>query len=393
MGKIFPVGRAGRLIRQPTGYSAFIPEPLPPAPPLEMGGELVRLLSDAVMALGRLDGSILTLPNPDLFVFMYVRKEAVLSSQIEGTQSSLQDVLAAEARLFSPTQPEDVGEVLNYVRAMNRGLARLGALPVSVRLIREIHAELMRDVRGGKLRPGELRTSQNWIGPAGCTIDDALFVPPPHHVVPEALGQLEKFLHQDDDLPPLVKIALAHAQFETIHPFLDGNGRIGRLLITFLLTEKGILRKPVLYLSHYLKRHRSRYYECLQNIRERGAWEEWLVFFLRGVSEVAGEAAVSAAQLLQMRERHRTMITERFGRVAGNGHKVLESLYDHPIISIKDVIKVTGTTYPAANRLVSLMVELGILSEHTGFARNRRFIYAPYVALFSENNLLANKQQ
>ena len=226
-----------------------------------MTGELQGLLPTADRALGRLDGSALTLPNPDLFVFMYVRKEAVLSSQIEGTQSSLQDLLAAEAQLLDQNLPRDVDEVMNYVRAMNQGLARLHELPVSVRLVREIHAELMRGVRGGRLQPGELRTSQNWIGPAGCTLATATFVPPPPHVVPEALGNLETFLHTPDTLPPLVKIALAHVQFETIHPFLDGNGRVGRLLITFLLTERGVLRKPVLYLSHFFKQSRQEYYE------------------------------------------------------------------------------------------------------------------------------------
>ena len=247
--------RGGRYVGQPAGYRAFVPASLPPDPPLELGGELAGLLSQADRALGRLDGSVLTLPHPDLFVFMYVRKEAVLSSQIEGTQSSLQDLLAAEARLLDPNLPRDVDEVINYVRAMKHGLARLAELPVSVRLIREIHAELMRGVRGGRLQPGELRTSQNWIGPAGCTLDTATFVPPPHQMVAGALGALGEFLHREDDLPPLVKIALAHVQFETIHPFLDGNGRIGRLLITFLLTERGVLHKPVLYLSHYFKQY------------------------------------------------------------------------------------------------------------------------------------------
>ena len=243
--------RAGQYLTQPTGYRAFIPAPLPPQPPVHLAGELQRLLSNADRTLGRLDGSVLTLPNPDLFVFMYVRKEAVLSSQIEGTQSSLQDLLAAEAQLFDQAMPRDVDEVVNYVAAMNHGLARLDDLPVSVRLIREIHEKLMHGVRGDRLQPGELRTSQNWIGPSGSTLNTATFVPPPHHAVPGALGDLEKFIHQTDDLPPLVKIALAHVQFETIHPFLDGNGRVGRLLITFLLTERQILHKPVLYLSHY----------------------------------------------------------------------------------------------------------------------------------------------
>jgi Fic family protein len=376
--------RAGRYVHQATGYRAFIPAPLPPQPPLNLSGELHRHLSLADRALGRLDGSVLTLPNSDLFVFMYVRKEAVLSSQIEGTQSSLQDLLAAEAQLFDQNMPRDVDEVINYVRAMNHGIERLRELPLSVRLIREIHAELLQGVRGGGLQPGELRTSQNWIGPAGSTINTATFVPPPQDVVPQALGELENFLHAEDDLPPLIKIALAHAQFETIHPFLDGNGRIGRLLITFLLTQRGILHKPVLYLSHYFKRHREEYYDRLQAVRDRGAWEAWLGFFLGGVAEVAVEAAETARKILQLREQHRSAITAHLGRVAGNGHKVLESLFDRPILTVKDVKQVTGTTYAAANELVSRLTELGVLEEMTGYARNRRFRYASYIALFSD---------
>ncbi len=213
---------------------------------------------------------------------MYVRKEAVLSSQIEGTQSSLQDVLAAEAKVLSPNRPQDVDEVVNYVRAMNHGLERLSHLPVSIRLIREIHAELLAGVRGSHLTPGELRTSQNWIGPGGCTLNEATFVPPPPHEVAAHLSQLEQFLHSDSGLPLLVKIGLAHAQFETIHPFLDGNGRVGRLLITFLLCEQKVLEKPVLYLSYYFKRHRQEYYDQLQAVRDKGAWEDWIEFFLRG---------------------------------------------------------------------------------------------------------------
>ena len=376
--------RAGRYVSQPTGYRAYEPAQLPPEPPMALHGELQRLLSEADRALGRLDGSVLTLPNPDLFVFMYVRKEAVLSSQIEGTQSSLQDLLAAEAQLFDHV-PRDVDEVVNYVRAMKHGLARLPQLPISVRLIREIHTELLKDVRGGRLQPGDLRTSQNWIGPAGSTLATATFVPPPPHVVPQALGALEQFLHGDHSLPPLVKIALAHVQFETIHPFLDGNGRVGRLLITFLLTEGQILQKPVLYLSHYFKQHRQQYYDRLQAVRDRGEWEEWLGFFLRGVVEVATQSAETARRILEMREEHRTAITEKFGRAAGNGHKVLQSLFDRPIVSVKDVERTIGATYAAANTTVSRLVEIGVLQEITGNARNRRFRYAPYIELFSGN--------
>ena len=378
---ITPTNRAGRYVNQPTGYRAYEPTPLPPVPPVALDGELQRLLSAADLALGRLDGSVLTLPNPDLFVFMYVRREAVLSSQIEGTQSSLQDLLAAEAQLLDQV-PHDVDEVVNYVRAMNHGLARLPQLPVSVRLFREIHAELLKGTRGGRLQPGELRTSQNWIGPAGCTLATATFVPPPPHVVPKALGALELFLHRND-LPPLIKIALAHVQFETIHPFLDGNGRVGRLLITFLLTEGGILQKPVLYLSHYFKQHRQAYYDHLQAVRDRGEWEEWLRFFLRGIVEVAAQSADTARRILQMREEHRMAITARFGRAAGNGHKVLETLFDRPIVSVADVQRLIGTTYMAANTTVARLEEVGVLQEMTGHARNRRFRYAPYIALFN----------
>ena len=376
--------RAGQYVLQSTGYHAFIPASLPPNPPVEITGELQVLLSQADRALGRLDGSIQTLPNPDLFVYMYVRKEAVLSSQIEGTESSLQDVLAAEAKIFSPDRPKDVDEVVNYVRAMNFGLKRLGELPVSVRLIREIHTELLQGVRGAHLTPGELRTTQNWIGPGGCTLKEATFVPPPHHEVPQKLAELEQFLHVDLGLPLLIKIGLAHAQFETIHPFLDGNGRIGRLLITFLLCERQVLLKPVLYLSHFFKRHRQQYYEELQSVRDVGVWEQWLTFFLRGIVEVSGQATETARRILVLREAHRHAITENFGRTAGNGHRLLEHLYEHPIVQVKEVRDLIGTTYPAANDLVARMVDCGILHEFTGQTRNRRFIYQSYIQLFQD---------
>lgn len=377
--------RAGRYVTQPQGYRAFLPASLPPNPPIRHQGKLQALLSQADRALGRLDGSITTLPNPDLFVMMYVRKEAVLSSQIEGTQSSLQDLLAAEAKIFSASTPGDVNEVINYVKAMNFGLDRLKSLPVSVRLIREIHEILLTDVRGSHATPGEIRRSQNWIGPAGCTLSEATFVPPPPAEIPEALGQWERFLHANDDLPILTKIGLAHAQFETIHPFLDGNGRLGRLLITFLLVEHGVLQKPVLYLSHYFKRHRQTYYDRLQNIRDRGDWEAWLSFFFQGVAEVSNEAAQTARRVLQLRETHRQAITEHLGRAAGNGHKLLEHLYAHPIVTVRDVEEVIGATYVAANQLVSRLEDVGVLVEITGYARNRRFRYEPYIALFGDD--------
>lgn len=377
--------RAGRHVHQASGYRAFLPSPLPPEPPVSLGGELAVLLSRADRELGRLDGAILTLPNPDLFVFMYVRKEAVLSSQIEGTQSSLQDLLAAEAQILDAGLPRDVDDVVNYVRAMKHGLARLDELPVSVRLIREIHRELMQGTRGGRLAPGELRTSQNWIGPGGCSLGTATFVPPPPEFLPQAMGDLEMFLHREDDLPPLVRIALAHVQFESIHPFLDGNGRVGRLLISFLLTERRILHKPVLYLSHYLKHHRSRYYDLLQAVREQGAWEDWIAFFLRGVAETAAEATDTVRRILAMREQHRTLIGEKLGRASAGGYRVLESLYERPITTVSELQGIVGTTYAAVNTLVARMVDIGILAEVTGHVRNRRFRYEPYVRLFTED--------
>lgn len=341
-------------------------------------------LSKADRALGRLDGSIQTLPNPDLFVLMYVRREAVLSSQIEGTQASINDLLEVEADVFTGHQPSDVGEVLNYVAAMNHGLSRLNELPVSNRLIREIHEELMKGARGGFANPGEIRTTQNWIGPTGCTLNEASFVPPPPSSVPNALSDLEKFIHGKHDLPALIKIGLVHAQFETIHPFLDGNGRIGRLLVTFLLCEQKILQVPLLYLSYYFKQNRNEYYDLLQRTRTEGDWEAWLKFFLQGIAEVSNQATETARRIVALRERHRTMITDRLGRVSGNGIAILERLFNQPIVSVNTVREWIGTSYPAANSIVAELCEIGVLVETTGWQRNRRFRYARYIELFAD---------
>lgn len=376
--------RAGRYVSQLQGYRAFIPAPLPPDPPLRIDPEMQDCLSRADHALGRLDGSVQTLPDPDLFVFMYVRKEAVLSSQIEGTQSSLDDLLKVEAKVFDPNRPNDVEEVLNYVNAMNYGLHRLADLPVSARLIREIHGRLLKGVRGAERQPGELRKTQNWIGPKGATLLNAAFIPPPPDEVPDALAKFEKFIHDEDPMPALIKIGLAHAQFETIHPFLDGNGRVGRLLVTFLLCEREILQKPVLYLSHYFRRRRSQYYDLLQAIRDDGDWESWILFFLEGVTDVAKEATETARQIVALRESHRRLITENFGRVAANGLKVLESLYSLPIVTVGKVAAITGVSFTAANQLVNKFVENELLTEFTGQARNRRFRYSQYIGLFAD---------
>jgi Fic family protein len=371
--------RAGQFVRQAQGHVAFEPAPLPPAPPVRFDGALLTALSRADQALGRLDGTAGTLPNPDLFVAMYVRQEAVLSSQIEGTQASLTDVLAFEADEDGSSEG-DVEEVVNYVAAMNHGLRRLQEFPLSLRLIREIHERLMRGVRGQERQPGEFRNTQNWIGGSGSTLATATFVPPPPRVMQEALASLENFLHEPG-LPRLVHAALAHAQFETIHPFLDGNGRVGRLLITFLLCHGGVLSRPLLYLSHYLKRHRQEYYDRLQAVRVHGRWEEWLLFFLQGVAEVAVEAQTTAGKILALRELHRSQLASE-GRASGNLLHALDRLFEHPVITVRTLERDLDVSYATANNVLTRLLELGLIEESTGYKRHRRFKYTPYIALF-----------
>ena len=377
-----PNARGGSYQRQSSDYSAFIPAPLPPHPPVTMDAELLRLLSDADRALGRLDGVTQTLPDTGLFLFMYIRKEALYSSQIEGTQASLDEVVAFEQNISAAENPDDIEEVVNYIRAINNGLTRLNDLPVSLRLIKELHAELMKGARGQHKSPGEFRTSQNWIGTQGAKLSNASFVPPPPHALIEHLGALEKFIHEDDTLPALIKIGLAHAQFETIHPFLDGNGRLGRLLITFLLCEKAILKEPALYLSHFFKQHRGEYYQRLQDTRTKGDWEGWLKFFLRGVRDVAREAANTGAKIVAQREEHRRLITSEMTRAsAGSAFKLIEHLHKKPVISISGAAEATDRTYSNARELVSKLVELNLLEEFTGRDRDRLYRYAPYLNL------------
>jgi Fic family protein len=368
-------------VQQPQGYRAFVPAPLPPDPPIQVDAELTKLLSDADRALGRLDGVASVLPNADLFVAMYVRHEAVLSSQIEGTQSTLEDVLEFEAEAPAGDLAKDVTEVVNYVAAMNHGIARLPTLPLSLRLIREIHAELMKDVRGGDRDPGEFRRSQNWIGPAGCTLANAVFVPPPVHEMHAALDNLEKFLHDRASLSVLIHCALAHAQFETIHPFLDGNGRVGRLLITLLLCERTVLRLPLLYLSYYLKAHRAEYYDRLMAVRLSGDWEGWVKFFLRGVFEVSQGASETAREILDLRERHRKLLSDRLPTSA-TGLRLLDFLFQSPLITTRMAEKHLECSYVTASNLIQELEKLGIVREITGQQRNRRYRYDPYLNLF-----------
>ena len=365
------------------GYKAFIPEPLPPSD-LDLTGRITAVLSQADLALGRLDGAVETLPHPELFTAMYVRREAVLSSQIEGTQASLDDLVAAEARMRGDRPMGDVNEVINYTAALKFGVARLAALPISSRLLREIHEILMHGVRGGHATPGAFRTTQNWIGTTGATLSSAVFVPPPPDLVPEQIGALEKFLHQPTDLPLLIQVGLAHAQFETIHPFVDGNGRLGRLLITFLLCERQVLSKPVLYVSLVLKRRRDEYYQRLQAVRDRGEWEAWLVFFLECVSEAALDAARLAKSILSLRETHRDAVVNELGARAGKAIRLLERLYRDPYVEVNDAAAMLGVSYANANTIVWDLERMGILREATGQQRNRIFVYEDYIALFRE---------
>lgn len=375
--------RAGRWAQQLTGYKAFIPAPLPPNPPLIYSGSLQTCLSEADRNIGRLDALASMLPNPDLFVAMYVRHEAVLSSQIEGTQSTLEDVLAYEADAALDDTPRDVEEVVNYVRAMNHGLERLPQLPLSLRLLREIHAELMKGVRGGEKSPGEFRTSQNWIGERNSSLRDAAFVPPPPHELMQTLGQLETFLHETrDSVPLLIRCGLAHAQFDTIHPFLDGNGRVGRLLITLMLCEAGALTRPLLYLSLYLMAHRAEYYDRLTAIRQQGHWEQWLMFFLRGVSSTALAATQTARNIVALRDTHRAKVARNAKALT-----LLDHLFRQPTVSVNRVAKVMACTFPTASRLVAEFESLGWLKEMTGNERNRLWRYQPYLELFHREAL------
>lgn len=374
--------RSGTYIQQPSGYKAFIPNPLPLRPAITLDPELQILLSAADRAIGRLDAGTELLPNPDLFVAMYVRREALYSSQIEGvTQASLDEMLEFEVRATQRRRFPEIPEVFNYVDAMNYGLQRLESLPLSLRLIKEIHKELLKDVRGGEREPGEFRRTQNWIGPQNCSLTEALYVPPPPEVTKEAMEHLENYLHAEDTVPPLVKCALVHAQFESIHPFLDGNGRIGRLLITFLLCWQDILKKPLLYLSDYFKRHRDEYYTRLQQIRDQDDWEGWLRFFLTGVQSVAIDATETARNIQSLQEEHRNLVGRQFPGTA-TGLVLLDQLFRNPVTTAKKAAKIIGRSYPVANQLIADLEELGLLREITGGHRNRVYRYEPYSALF-----------
>ena len=365
----------------PDGYTAFVPAPLPPDPPLRIDARLQALLDEANQALGRLDAVTVLLPDPMQFLYSYIRKEAVLSSQIEGTQSSLSDLLLFENQAVPGAPLDDVEETSNYIAAMNHGLNRIqsGGLPLSSRLLREVHGRLMRGVRGGDKAPGEFRRTQNWLG--GTRPGNARFVPPPPHEVGPAMSDLEKFLH--DDTPILVKAALAHVQFETIHPFLDGNGRVGRLLITLLLTAEGVLRQPLLYLSLYFKQHRDTYYDRLQAVRTDGAWEEWLEFFLDGVIAVAGSATETARRIRDLIDRDRTTI-HGVGRGAASALRVHDLAGRRIVLSARTTAAQLDLSVPTVNAALGRLQDAGILREITGRRRGRLYVYDAYLALLQE---------
>ncbi|NWG47366.1 MAG: Fic family protein [Alphaproteobacteria bacterium] len=360
---------------------AFVPPPLPPEPPVRMG-KLYRLLEEASRAIGRLDGVTSILPDTPLFLYMYIRKEALLSSQIEGTQSSLSDLLLFETEEAPGVPLDDVQEVSNYVAAMNHGLARIReGFPISLRLMREIHEILLATGRGSAKQPGEFRRSQNWIG--GTRPGNAVFVPPPPEQVPDLMSDLERFIHADTpEIPALIKAGLVHVQFETIHPFLDGNGRLGRLLITFLLCAQGILKEPILYLSLYFKTHRRHYYDLLQQVRERGDWEAWLAFFLEGVAETSVQAADAAREILNLFDADRDRI-EGLGRPAASALRVHQLLQQKPIIAIPDAAQRLGISAPTIAKSVHHLERLGILREITGRQRRRLFAYDGYLQILN----------
>ena len=360
----------GRLLRTAQGYVAFVPDPLPPAISFDI--QLAARMSEADRALSELAGVARTLPNPHLLIGPFVRREAVLSSRIEGTQASLSDLLFFEAASLREQEVPDVREVSNYVRALEYGLSRLDTLPLSLRLIREMHERLLEGTRGLSLTPGEFRRSQNWIGPPGCTLMDATFVPPPVDEMNDALDAFEKYLHAPSELPPLVRLAIAHYQFEAIHPFLDGNGRIGRLLVTMILCTEGLLPQPLLYLSAYFERHRDEYYAHLLDVSMQGSWDRWIRFFLRAVAVQARDAIRRSDLLLDLWQTYRERMQE--GRSSALLLRIVDGLLQYPALTNPGIARDLGITPRAAQLNIDKLIAAGILQEVTGRKRNRLYV-------------------
>lgn len=369
----FSESLSGRLVTMPQGYLAFVPNPLPPAR-LTIDMPLALSLSKADAALSELSGLGGQLPNPHLLISPYMRREAVLSSRIEGTKASLSDLLIDELddSHAKRTNEDDIQEVRNYVRALELGIARLADLPLSLRLVREIHKELMTGVRGEKATPGEFRTSQNWIGPAGSNPTTAAFVPPPVDDMTESLGEWEKFLHVREQIPDLIQCAMMHVQFETIHPFLDGNGRVGRLLVTFFLMERKRLSQPLLYLSAFIDAHKSDYYDLLQRVRTHGDWTSWIRFFLQGVAEISTQAGEQARELHRLREQYRAQLRDK-----PNALGLLDDLFTNPYMTVSRAAKVLGRTSPTAKAAIDVLVDNKILREASGRQWGRYYLCQP----------------
>jgi Fic family protein len=377
----FTERKSGQVLKHERGYWAFVPNPLPP--PLELTWELAGEISAADRALSELAGVTRTLPNPRLLIRPFMSREAVLSSRIEGTEASLSDLFYLEAANKPPTPDSDVREVRNHVRALEHGLKRLDELPVCLRLLREMHAELMHGVRGDHLTPGEFRTSQNWIGPQGCTLNEAKFVPPPPDEMSEALGEMEKFWHAPSPLPLVVRLALAHYQFEAIHPFLDGNGRIGRLLIILLLCAEKVLPQPMLYLSAYFERNRPEYYRLLLAVSQDGRWSEWVSFFLRGVEEQSRDAIARSEKLLALWQQYRTRLQS--ARSSALPLKLVDRLFAYPYLTVVQAQKVLKVTYRAAQLNVEKLVNAEILRGLEPRGYGRIFVATEIVAALESN--------
>ena len=379
--KAFTSNRAGKVTRQSSGYQAFIPKALPPQPPLKMDSEIVKYLSDADRALGKLNGLATLISDADLFVYLFVRKEALLSSQIEGTQCSLEDVLTG---FKSKNKNADIEEVSNYVLAMNKGLKRLSELPLSGRLMKEIHLQLMKGVRGSNKTPGEFRSSQNWIGRPGANLQTAQFIPPPPEDAKISMGDLEKYIHSEDPNPPLIRAALVHAQFETIHPFLDGNGRLGRLLITLLLCDWKVIEKPLLYLSYFFKANRTEYYSRLMDVRSKGDWESWIKFFLQGVIESAEIASQTALDIHRLHETDLEKLQKR--NAPASVLKLFKSFCKFPMATAPELMKLADISNKMTiNRAVAFLIEQKIVKQMNEGKRNRKFAYAKYLELLTRD--------
>ena len=368
----FQNSTAGKCIRTITHppYWAYVPSPLPPK--IELDWELASLLSQADIKLGELSGAGQLLTNPHLLIGAFIRREAVMSSRIENTQSGLEDLFFFEADQTEPSLASDIKEVLNYVRAMEYGIERLRKLPISSRLICEIHEVLMKGVRGGHATPGLMRTSQNWIGSPGGTLMDATYVPPPVPEMKQCFSDLERYIHSDPQEPALIQCALVHYQFEAIHPFVDGNGRIGRLLIMFMLLEKKLLSQPLLYLSDFFEQHRDEYYRLLLNVSQKGDWKAWITFFLNGIRQQSEDALLTIQKLLDLQSRYRTLLTGQ--RVPKVVNRLIDYLFANPVISISALSKAWEMPFPTVQRGVNYLVEKGILREITGGRRNRLFV-------------------